>query len=1077
MKLSHKLLSIAAATVLTATLTGCNSDTSTSTSDTGSAAQHITNPKGSVTGLVQDTNGNPLAGATIYLAGKSTTTDAGGVYLFSDVPVTNTQSTGSSTEATQALSITIVPPTGYIGATVTVTPLAQINGAEDSSTNAVETFIDGYIASAGTAVLPATDSTVTGVLRDANTGEPLASQEVDFEFTYGGTSGVAQEQEQDGVTTSYAVSTYKVTTGTDGSFSFASLPSDSYFTVLVPGYNVSKSFSSTGEDQITLGNVLATAITALDTVHPYIVSVDNVISNSSRAMLDDDTRDTFVVNFSETLDASKMELAGNSLLLYTGAAGALQSTSYTASIDSTNKIITVSTTATLNDGDYVDILFLNADVADTSANTLTLNGDIAYDSTVSNYTKVQLQIFEEADTNASAATSYSQLTSDSLGEDDDEAVQAKSDAFTDVLDETAGFQQLNSADDDDGLNGADSAQRLNALAQALGASGVTVGQTRITFTPTGAYGYFVQVTDKSATAKVQSNVIGVTDALTDNIDTTNSADFDGTATLTLLPTDTNPVEVYLSNVEPTDIVTITPFDSLGYMGTAVTITLEDNVAPTTILQKSYFAGTATSDENSSGTVVQFGDGGELADTNGELVVGTPYLALNNSLLDNEDASGENVSTGVTPDQTLKTELFDLSVIDDDTSLPYIDGTGAYDAQAIAAFNQDSALARTMGVAFSEDIETIGSTPTFNGTATVDGWTINNDVIINVHGQTVNADLIDMDVSNILTLANTDHNSVIDYSGITDSTGNAASSATNAAVVIKDEMAPMVLSATYNESSSNVVITFNEAIALTDSATSPAVNSVVVLSNGATATYSASATENQWSLNSDATVLTIPEAAFDSTVNSRTQWSAAAYPYPDDNYGQGTDVDVNHLGLDFSAISDVHGNSWDSYATNTGTRATTAPYFMIAEIPSNFGANIPTFGATDTTTNAQTVTWTFNQPIRIDNAADIFYGVTPNASGVYIISAATDLSAIQDAFTGVIDPDGAETLDAITNADVSNPTMLTLSANRKVVTLRFTTTTDLTSTLDDIVRLNTKTIVSDGDIDQSLSGEGVRAAAQ
>lgn len=1078
MKIGTKLLSIAAATALMTLMSGCNEERSNSV--TSSSSTQISNPKGSITGLVQDTNGNPIEGVQVYLAGLTTTTDAGGTYRFDNVPVTNTRTSNAQDTGHQALSITIAAPTGYIGATVTVTPMAQLDGSGEDSTNGAETFIDGYMASAGTAVLPATNSTVTGTLRDTDTGSPLASQEVRFEFLAGGSAAdVTQEQTQDGVTTSYAVSSYKVTTDAEGVFSFTSLPSDSTFKVLVAGYDVTKQFASDDEDSVALGNVYATAITALDTVNPYVVSVNGVIADGARAMLDDDTRNTFVVNFSETLDVAKLELAGNSVLVYGGKPDQLTSIPFTASIDSANKTITVTTTATLDDGDHVDILFLNADAVDTSHNPLTTSGLIAFDDTVQGkYTRVKLEIFEEANTNAPAVTVSAQLNEDTLGSDDDEAIQAKSDAFMDVLDDTAGFQQLNSSDDDDANGIADAQERLNALAVALGASGVETDKSRITFTPSGAYGYMISVADKAGSPKIQSNILGVLNATTSNVDTVDSIDFDGAATAMVLATDANPVEIYLSNVAPTDVVTITPIDSLGYMGTATPIVLVDTVAPTTVLQKSYFAGVATSGEDSSGAVVQFGDGGELADANGALVVGTPYLAINNSLLDNEDAQGELVATGVNPDQTLKTELYDLSVVDTTgTGKIYLDGQAAYDAQAIATFNNDSALGRKMGVAFSEDIASIGATPSFTGATALSGWTINNDVITNVSGTTVNVDLIDMDVANVLALANADHLETITYNGIVDASGNTATAATNAAVVVKDEMAPLVLSATYTESSANVVLTFNEPITLTDAAVAPAVNSAVSI-NGITATYNASATSNQWSLSGGNTILTIPAAAFSAPINNRSLWAAGTtYAYSDDNYGVGATEDLSHGILDFSAISDVHGNSWDSYIAKTGARAVENPSFATAEISSVFGAGTPTFGATDTTTNTQVVTWTLSHPVRVANAADIFFGITPTTSG-YVLDGnnATDLAKIQAAFTGVIDPTGANTLDALTNF-TGDPTTLTLSNNRKTLTLRFRTTTDLTGTAGDIVRLNTKTLVSDGDTDQSLSGDALKATAQ
>ena len=1076
MKLISTMLSVAAATILTTTMTGCGDD---STSRAGGSVIHITNPKGSVTGTVQDTNGNPISGVSVYLAGQTILTDAGGIYRFNNVPATQVFDTGvTANEVSLPLSVTIAAPVGYIGATVTVRPAAQIDNAENA-TNGIETFVDGFIASAGTAVLPQTNTTVTGTLRDNTTGELLANQAMNFEFLAGGTNGATgQEQVQDGVDTTYAVPNYTITTDVNGSFSFASLPSDSEFTILVPGYNVNTgAFVSTdGETTVTQGNVTATKITALDTVNPFVVRVDGVINNAARGLLNDDTRNTFVVNFSETLTATELELAGNSVLLYGGAANEEVAIPFTATIDATNKVITITTTATLNDGDNVDIFFLNSDTVDTSMNPLTTGGAVAYDSTQSNYTKLQLEIFSEANTNAPAVTAEAQLSSDTSGIDDDEIIQTASDAFTDVLDETAGFQQLNSADNDTGLV-IDSQERLDALATALGATGVSVSETRITFTPQGAPQYFVVVTDKSGNEKSPVGLTGLNLGTTTNVDIVNDFGVLSTGTLEIKVSDTLPVELFISDVAPTDLVTIIPVDDLGYAGTSSVITLADNVAPTTILQKSYYAGGATSGENSSGTVVNFGDGGELADANGNLTVGTPYLAVNNSLLDNLDGAGENVSTGVNPDETLEKELFELGVVDTaGTGLIYLDGTGAYDAQAIAAFNVDAQLGRKMGVAFSEDLNGT-ATPVFSSTG-IANFTLQNDVVTNVSGQTVNADLITMDVTNVMTLANVDNLETIDYTGIADLNGNTATAATNAKVVIKDEMAPMVLLASYSSANANVVVTFNEAITLTDAAVAPAVNSVVTI-NGATATYNSAALTNQWTLSAGDTVLTIPAAAFATPINNGTFWTtgAVSFAYPNADYAPITNTTViDHQPMDFSAISDTRENSWDSYTTNTGARAVTTPDFATAFDTSNFSSSTPTFGTTNTVTATQTVSFTLSQPARISDPADIFNGITPNTLGAYVIdaNAVGGLADIQNAFTGIIDPAGAATPDALTNG--GGDTSLTLSADRKTITLVFRTTTDLTSTLSDVVRLNADTIVSDGDTDQSLSGNGVEANA-
>jgi len=1057
MKLKSKLISIVTATLLVSTtFVGCGEDTSTTNNTTGGTSQIVSNPKGTVTGLVQDTNGNPISGANIYLAGRETTTDAGGVYIFKDIPVVQTYNI-NLTDATlgNELSVTIIPPSGYIGSTVTVRPAAQISSSENTI-NGVETFIDGFIAQAGTAVLPDTNSSVTGVLRDSTTGEPISSSVVNFEFLSTALN-INQEQPQNGVTTSYAVSTYSKITAEDGSFSYSSLPSDSTFKILVPGYTVNSAvqFSTDDEPVKILGNIEVTPISALDNLHPYISSVNNVISASTNTtgLLDDDTRNTFVVNFSETLDLSKIELDGNSILVYAGDLSKETKIPYSATIDSTNKIITISTTATLNDGDSVHILFLKSDLQDTSGNPLVNSNIVGYDydfGPSNEYIKLQLKIFKQANIEAPAINDALQLDQDTLGLNDDKLIQEKSDAFKDVLDGTVKFQQLNSADNDDNLSGSDTEERLNALVQKLGGAGVENGKTRVSFTPSGAYAYILTVTDKDENPKPQSNIFGITNAFTDNIDIANSADFNGTATSYLVTKDMNNVEIYLNNVIPTDVVTITSTDSLGYMGTPYSITLKDTVPPTTILQKSYYAGTATAGESSAGVIVDYGDGGELSNTQNTLTVGTPYLAITNSLLDNQDANGEDVSTGTTADKTLKTELYNLSVIDTTTGIPYINGTGMYDAEAFSKFNIDTKLQRRIGVAFSEDVNLTG-TPVYSGTnISLSNFTVNNDVVINVNGTTVNSDLIDMDVSNILKLANLDNLASINYSSvIEDLAGNNATVATNANVVIKDEMAPFVVSALYRDTTANLTITFNEAIHLVD-----AVSSIKL--GTANTTYNALATENQWSLDTTGTVLTIPYGAFDSSINKETFWtstSVPAYKYPNDNYNVGTDTPLDHAQMIYSTISDTQGNSWNTYTTNSGTNAIEIPTFATAQYTTGFitsSANNITFdGATDTTATAVTVSWSFTQPI--DPSSGMFSGVTADATtGKYTLTNEATISSYFD-FTGAA-------------TSFITGTSLTLSADKKTITLQFLTNNDMSA--GDKLTNNT-TITSEGDTDQQI----------
>lgn len=169
--------------------------------DAAGGFETINAPKGTITGHVQDTNGNPIAECTVYFSGTKRTTNKGGNYVFADVAVTQTVKLNVGNNLVPALSITIVPPTGYLGATVTVLPTAQIFETDtgtnaETDTNSTTTFIDGFLVQAGTAVLPATNATVKGVVRRSDTEAPVGSVSVGLDFDSVG--AVNQEQPQDG---------------------------------------------------------------------------------------------------------------------------------------------------------------------------------------------------------------------------------------------------------------------------------------------------------------------------------------------------------------------------------------------------------------------------------------------------------------------------------------------------------------------------------------------------------------------------------------------------------------------------------------------------------------------------------------------------------------------------------------------------------------------------------------------------------------------------------------------------------------------------------------------------------------
>jgi hypothetical protein len=146
----------------------------------------------------------------VYAAGQRTTTDVGGVYIFSDIPV----------ESSSEIQITIAAPAGYLGATVTV---------------AVEESIEpGFILSAETVILPQLNGTVKGKLKNSNTGETIVNTEVCLKFV----SIEEQHYVISSENVSYATTNYCGNTDTSGIFTISTVPSDSILRYDIQGWNI-----------------------------------------------------------------------------------------------------------------------------------------------------------------------------------------------------------------------------------------------------------------------------------------------------------------------------------------------------------------------------------------------------------------------------------------------------------------------------------------------------------------------------------------------------------------------------------------------------------------------------------------------------------------------------------------------------------------------------------------------------------------------------------------------------------------------------------------------------------------------
>ena len=951
---------------------------------------------GSISGLVQDTNGNPLSGVKVIFMDKKTTTNEGGIYCFDNVP-------SVTLETNQ--SLTIMAPIGYLGATVTII---------DSVNNNNELFAD-----VGTAVLPELNSTVSGVVRDLDTGSVVVGAEVNFDMLKGGTDSVtAQEQLQNGVTTTYAVSTYKTTTDIHGNFTLTNIPSDSTFSVYIPEYNIDSENENlqilTNNEGYQVSNIInVTKINLEDKIKPYIKDINYVVDNSvARAVLDNNMNNSITINFSELIN---FRLDEEGLIAYSGKDGDEKKIDIEVSSAKEDNKLTITFNQTLVAGDNLDIHLLKHNFVDKNGNILTLNNNLGYDYDNKNYISLKLKIFKELNLKAESVLDAKQLKEHiSNEENDDSLIQAKSDAFKDVLDGTEKFQQLNKAE---------AQSRLEELIINLGGKGIEVDKTRISFTPENADKYIISVEDTTNNPIPQSNVANSL-KISSNADVLK--DFNNTNSLEISVDDMNNVEIYLDNVTPNDIVTITPFDELGYKGTPTLITLVDNVVPTTVLQTSYYENTNSGD---NGVVeVVYGNGGELSDRDDTTIIGTPYLAITNSLLDNLKHNGSvaNGTAGNTPDKSLYAELYSKST-------KHIEGV--YDAKGFAIFNTDTSLARTIGVSFSENIA-LGdmNSSSFNGTADMlSNFKVSNDVERFVDGNTIlNVDLINMKVKNIIQLANNEHLKTIDYSGITDEAGNMATDATNAKVIIKDKLSPLVKSAKF-DNTGNVTIKFNEAIRLVSGQTEITISG----SGSSTASYNGN---NRWNLSENNSKLTIELSEFKNgdSINNKSFWDKELYASP--TYYNDA-IERAHAYLEFNTVKDTRDNSWDSYIQDTRDESeVSAPSFEIPfminplEVDVKFADGSP---ATDSNKTNSTIIYSFNNPIQAgsadDGVLDIFEDKHKQPDGSYLI---TELDEIKERFSISIfkDKEG----EILNNNGSTN---VSLSADRKTMTFSFTAVDD------------------------------------
>jgi len=1076
--LSKSLISVATATLLVTGFTGCNDDSS---SNTVGKTYTKTQAKGTVVGLVQDTNGEAIPGVKVTLGDMTTTTNDGGQYQFNNVPVVNAAGANEDT-AHQSLSVTIKAPEGYIGATVTVYPEAQykdgmpygkvagnesgssytsessssysdshgfdgysvnethtnsysywygysttdtysyqdgyaIDSSSNSSsygssnadytgrssdeltvgsTNNVVVFVDGFMASAGTAVLPALTSSATGRLQvDNNTGVSTgANVNVRLDFTSGGTVGVNQEQMQNGVTTTYAVPTYSVVTDANGVFMFPAIPDDSNFRLYVPGYTGGTTFSTDNEGLQALSNILVTPITMNDTIAPRVASVANTFGLvQNRLMLDKDTNQ-IVINFSEPVEADDI---ASFIKVYAGTTASNEVEVTDAQISGSQ--LTVTLGETLGNGEMVELYILRetrlrdlagnelvfnrakADDEDgTYADAIDLSKDcndgceddsLDYLSCTIGARAIQFDLmgYKELNTMAEAATDGVQMELDTdvvrSASSSLSALEEYSNAYNNVSSNDINISQLNNVSENRTDTPDNVGTRLENLAAALGKT-VTVDTdtARIQFVAHNATAYQITVPDPAATCTAGNLAVTVTKGSCANVDQDN-----GVWTVTgFAPGDT--VEVTVSGVEHGDDVVITPVDDLCYPGTPAEVALVDNVAPTTILQNSYCVGGSV--HGGLSAVVAFGDGGELTNAYGSTGdLGTPALFVTPGLLDNLSADGTNIlnenDANAWGDNTLSQELF----VHDHADSNFTASAGVYDATAYAVFAEN--LDRTVGVAFSEDVALDGVQPTYSGTTVPsDSYVVKNNVVKNdSDGNITQTDLVRFETTNVLSLANDNDGEIMSFEGILDLADNAAD--TSAKVVTIDAMPPMITKAIFNGESA--VITFNEQIALVDGEYFTLEGSV-----DKNMTYDETESPATWTLSDDNKTLTITS----TDLNSSDFTTAHEYD-ESDLYDLDEDV-YKHAVLHFDTIEDIHGNAWADWNNTKCTGEVETPAFAMISAIGDFKVIEVDNSGFAAPNEHQAISWTFNQAIRTGEAGDFFASCGDTETNASVIDA-------------------------------------------------------------------------------------------
>jgi hypothetical protein len=517
------------------------------------------------------------------------------------------------------------------------------------------------------------------------------------------------------------------------------------------------------------------------------------------------------------------------------------------------------------------------------------------------------------------------------------------------------------------------------------------------------------------------------DAKTVTIDAIDDVTIGGTATQATLTLDADfsdaDFDMILSGVEPNDVLTVTPMNDFDLPVTAsvASVALTDVVAPTTIVQNSYGQGLDTAGVSMGA----YGDGGELSSVEGG-ATGAPFLNITPKLL--VPQAGNAIPLPVSSIWKALAAGNTVDVNDDDVVDTSLAGYQGYDAAAIAAWTLGS---RTMAIAFSEDIAPVAPaatvTPVTAATG-LSGWAIQNDVLKNDANGAVNGDLINVDVADVIALANTDDGESIDFTGqVQDESGNVAVAANNAKVVVRDLMPPMPLTAVY--SGDSITVTYNENVTLeanddTAPETMPTAAADTFKLQGTVSSSTITVTQEQADANVNTSTVTL-DLTETKTVIGATPAATTTMAYElnkaavfnrgtyDHDSNSSTD-DAAHALLVADTVRDVNnGTSWYNWDGNTAS--VIKPVIVIRDETGDFSATAPTvssgFAAAGTSFSA---TYKFSHRVDLE------------ASGFTATAGANALTGAEVAAAFSITGTGTGVIDAAASSATLSPDGKTLT---------------------------------------------------